>query len=57
MSRPKNPVPTYRKHSQSGQAIATVNVSGVRKDLLLGVHGSPESQEGPGSRGQWLRGE
>lgn len=45
MSRPKNAVPSYRLHRQSGQAIATVNVNGIRRDVLLGAHGSPESQQ------------
>ena len=45
MPRPKNPVPTYRLHKQSGQAIVTVNVNGARKDMLLGVYNSAESKE------------
>jgi integrase len=45
MPRPKNPIPTYRLHKQSGQAIVTVNVSGVRKDMLLGAYNSPESKD------------
>ncbi|MCE9567043.1 MAG: site-specific integrase [Planctomycetes bacterium] len=45
MSRPKNPVPTYRLHKQSGQAVVTVNVDGRRKDILLGVYNSAESKE------------
>ena len=36
MPRPRNHVPTYRLHKQSGQAIVTVNVSGKRRDVLLG---------------------
>ena len=44
MPRPKNPVPTYRLHKQSGQAIVTVNVNGVRKDMLLGRYDSSESK-------------
>ena len=35
MPRPKNPIPAYRLHRQSGQAIVTVNVNGTRKDMLL----------------------
>ncbi len=46
MPRPKNSVPTYRRHKQSGQAIATVRASnGQRKDVLLGEHNSPQSHE------------
>jgi len=45
MPRPRNPVPSYRHHKQSGQAIVTLNVNGVRKDMLLGVYDSPESKE------------
>ena len=45
MPRPKNPVPTYRLHKQSGQAIVTINTGGVRKDMLLGIYNSPESKE------------
>jgi integrase len=45
MPRPKNPVPTYRLHKQSGQAIVTVSANGTRKDLLLGKYNSPESKE------------
>lgn len=44
MPRPRNPIPTYRLHKQSGQAIVTINVNGVRKDMLLGVYNSPESR-------------
>ena len=44
MPRPRNQVPTYRLHKQSGQAIVTVNSGGVRKDITLGRHGSPESK-------------
>src|SRR5262245_48732356 len=45
MPRPRNHVPAYRLHKQSGQAIVTVTVNGKRRDILLGKHGSPESQE------------
>ena len=45
MPRPKNPVPTYQLHKQSGQAIVTISVNGIRRDLLLGKHGSPESKQ------------
>jgi integrase len=45
MSRPRNPVPTYRLHKQSGQAVVTLRLpDGSRKDVLLGPYGSPESQ-------------
>ena len=44
MPRPKNQVPTYRLHKQSGQAIVTVTSGGVRKDITLGRHGSEESK-------------
>src|SRR5437763_1439926 len=37
----KNP-PSYRLHRPTGQAVVTLN----GKDLYLGRHGSPESQEG-----------
>ena len=45
MARPRNPVPSYRLHKQSGQAVVTLTLNGVRKDILLGPHGSPESKE------------
>ena len=45
MSRPRNPIPSYRLHKQSGQAVVTVAVNGVRKDVLLGKHGTPESKQ------------
>ncbi|WP_439627603.1 tyrosine-type recombinase/integrase [Gemmata sp.] len=44
MPRPKNPVPAYRFHKQSGQAIVTVNLGDRRKDYLLGPYDSPESK-------------
>ncbi|MBA4192646.1 MAG: hypothetical protein C0467_32160 [Planctomycetaceae bacterium] len=45
MPRPRNAVPSYRLHKQSGQAIITISApTGVRRDVLLGVHGSPESK-------------
>jgi hypothetical protein len=40
MPRPRNHVPTYRLHKQSGQAI---NTNGTRREILLGRYGSPES--------------
>ncbi len=45
MARPKNALPTYRLHKQSGQAIVTVSTGGVRKDILLGKYGTPESKQ------------
>lgn len=45
MPRPKNPVPTYRQHRPSGQAVVTLtDAHGRRKDVYLGSYGSPESQ-------------
>src|SRR5262249_41911597 len=39
------PVPSYRRHKQSGQAIVTLtNGLGGRHDLLLGKYGSRESR-------------
>jgi integrase len=45
MPRPKNPVPSYRLHKQSGQAIVTLNLNGARKDVLLGRYDTPESKQ------------
>lgn len=45
MPRPKNPVPIYRLHKQSGQAIVTISANGSRKDMLLGRYNSPESKD------------
>jgi hypothetical protein len=45
MPRPKKPLPSYRLHKQSGQAIVTVTVNGVRKDMTLGHYGTDESYE------------
>ena len=43
---PKKAVPTYhRLHKQSGQAVVTVYDNGRRKDMLLGLYGSPESKQ------------
>jgi integrase len=45
MARPVNPVPTYRLHRQSGQAVVTLRLpDGRRKDILLGAYKSPESR-------------
>ncbi len=44
MPRPRNAVPSYRLHKQSGQAVVTLpRPGGGRKDYTLGRHGSPES--------------
>jgi hypothetical protein len=38
-------VPTYRQHTQSGQAIVTLpDGLGGRKDVLLGKYGTKESR-------------
>ncbi|WP_439630865.1 tyrosine-type recombinase/integrase [Gemmata sp.] len=44
MARPRNHVPTYRLHRQSGQAVVTLSDGGRRRDVLLGRYGSPESK-------------
>jgi integrase len=45
MPRPRNAVPTYRRHKQSGQAIVTLYTpDGSRRDMLLGPYDSPESR-------------
>jgi hypothetical protein len=50
MPRPKNPVPTYHLHKQSGQAVVTLNLNGVRRDMLLGKYGTPRAKPStPGS--------
>ena len=46
MPRPRNQIPSYRKHHRSGQAIVTLPDSmGRRKDVYLGSFGSPESKQ------------
>lgn len=46
MPRPRNEVPTYRLHKQSGQAVVTIReAGGCRRDILLGKFGSPESKQ------------
>jgi integrase len=41
----RNPIPSYRLHKQSGQAIVTLTDSlGQRRDVLLGKYDSPESR-------------
>ena len=45
MSRRPLPVPTYRHHKQSGQAVVTLrDPQGKRRDYLLGKHDTPESR-------------
>ncbi len=45
MPRSRNPVPSYRLHKQSGQAVVTVRTgTGQRRDILLGPYGSEESK-------------
>jgi integrase len=44
MSR-RTTVPSYRLHKQSGQAVVTLpDGLGGRRDVLLGLHGTPESR-------------
>jgi integrase len=43
--RPRNPVPSYRLHKSSGQAVVTLrSPDGRRKDVMLGRFDSPESK-------------
>jgi hypothetical protein len=42
VSRPTK-VPACRKHAKSGQAIVTLNGVGERRDIYLGLWGSPQS--------------
>lgn len=45
MPRARNPIPSYRLHKQSGQAVVTVRTgTGQRRDILLGPYGSEESK-------------
>lgn len=45
------PIPTYRLHRQSGQAVVTLN----RRDFTLGPYGTPESRQRYNRLiGQWL---
>jgi integrase len=45
MPRPRNAIPTYRQHRQSGQAVVTLRLpDGRRRDVLLGPYGSEVSQ-------------
>jgi integrase len=43
---PRNSVPSYRLHKQSGQAVVTLrdSLTGQRRDVMLGEHDSPESR-------------
>lgn len=44
MPRP-SPVPSYRHHKPSGQAVVTIRTAaGERRDVYLGVYNSPESR-------------
>lgn len=46
MPRPTNPIPSYRLHRPTGQAITTVrSADGSRKDIYLGRYNSPESKQ------------
>ena len=55
MSRPRNAIPSYRLHKQSGQAIVTLtDAVGTRRDVLLGPCNTPES--GPPTSGPWPNG-
>src|SRR5262245_27700825 len=46
MARRPNPVPVYRLHKASGQAVTTLrDAAGNRRDVYLGVFNSPESKE------------
>jgi hypothetical protein len=47
MSRRSFSPPSYRLHRQSGQAIVTLRdcVTGRRRDILLGKHGTTESRK------------
>jgi integrase len=45
MARPRNDVPTYRRHKQSGQAVVTLtDPFGGRRDVLLGTFKSKQSR-------------
>jgi len=44
MPRPRNHVPTYRLHKQSGQAVVTINHNGKRREILLRKYGVPDSR-------------
>ncbi len=43
--RPRNKVPSYRRHSASGQAVASIySPNGARRDVYLGEYGTEESK-------------
>jgi hypothetical protein len=44
MPRSQKPVPSYRLHKQSGQAVTTLRDAAGRRDVLLGPYDSPESR-------------
>src|SRR5437870_1596981 len=45
MPRRPNPIPTYRLHKRSGQAVVTLrDPTGNRRDVYLGPYDSPESK-------------
>jgi integrase len=44
MSRPRNSVPTYRKHSDGRAFVTVYGPDGVPRELYLGRHGTPESR-------------
>ena len=45
MPRPRNPIPSYRFHKASGQAIVTLRLAdGSRSDVLLGGYDTPDSR-------------
>jgi hypothetical protein len=45
MPRHPNPIPTYRFHKRSGQAVVTLrDPGGSRRDVYLGPYGSAESK-------------
>lgn len=45
MGRPRNAVPSYRRHKKSGQAIVTLaNAAGIRRDYMLGRFGAAASK-------------
>jgi integrase len=46
MAQPRHPVPSYRRHKQSGQAVVTLRgLDGKRRDVLLGPWNSLESRQ------------
>lgn len=44
MSRPRNPVPTYRKHADGRAFVTVYGPDGIPRELYLGRHGTPESR-------------